>query len=603
MYQIDGLVCCKCILAAKEALSFRLQCKESFLRASELYKFSSNKFIKPSRNIGTSVDSSTQTNLYHFYQCENCAEIFGQKELDVLNQKKKSSFSCRICMEKFTRLINLHKHMLSLHQDPRSIDTCYICDVRFTSCELLKYHLTEHDESEETCEEDLVHKGEEIQELLIESVKSKTGTEGPFNLDNKYDNWEDEQIDSLSNFEENIQDNTHENIKNETDSDDNVLMDLEYVEDNGLELYEDDVHDTASEHQDSSDKSLDQLEVTENSESSDDQDDKKKQKVYAKNQCKVCERRFSRSAHLIRHMKSHNKIRDHKCTHCDKSFSRIDHLRLHMFNHSDTKPFRCEKCGKQFIRGERYRSHIENNKCNVEKSQSSYCHICKRNFSTPNYLRIHMKIHTDTEFVCQECNLEFDQRLEYIKHMRTHNQREFLCPECGMTFRRADYLAVHLRRHQGVRPFQCRYCDKRFPRSTEVKMHERYHTGEKTQVCNICDKRFHRACNLKVHMRIHTGEKPYKCPHCERSFAQTNDLKTHIRRHTGERFKCDLCSASFLYSHFVTKHKRDAHNLDVKVLNPRVEKFLDETKESDNGGQGNVIINDMDIDFKIEPLI
>lgn len=71
-----------------------------------------------------------------------------------------------------------------------------------------------------------------------------------------------------------------------------------------------------------------------------------------------CDRRFSRSDELSRHLRIHTGQRPFPCTICRRAFSRSDHLTTHMRTHTGEKPFACEACGRRFSRSDERTRHM-----------------------------------------------------------------------------------------------------------------------------------------------------------------------------------------------------------------------------------------------------
>lgn len=70
-----------------------------------------------------------------------------------------------------------------------------------------------------------------------------------------------------------------------------------------------------------------------------------------------CERRFSRSDELNRHVRIHTGQKPFQCTICARAFSRSDHLTTHTRTHTGEKPFSCDVCGKRFARSDERKRH------------------------------------------------------------------------------------------------------------------------------------------------------------------------------------------------------------------------------------------------------
>ncbi|XP_026467976.1 putative zinc finger protein 833 [Ctenocephalides felis] len=186
---------------------------------------------------------------------------------------------------------------------------------------------------------------------------------------------------------------------------------------------------------------------------------------------------FATKHNLNRHEIIHSGERPHECKICNKRFSRSSSLRQHSLIHTGERPHICELCNKKFNK----KSNLNQHKLVHTGEQPYECKICYRRFSQSHSLKQHSLIHT--------------------------GERPHECKICKKTFLQYGSLKYHLSVHTEERPHECKICNKRFTQINSLKLHSSVHSEERPYECETCNKTFKTKPVLIQHeKRIHTRE-------------------------------------------------------------------------------------------------
>ena len=132
---------------------------------------------------------------------------------------------------------------------------------------------------------------------------------------------------------------------------------------------------------------------------------------------------FDKKSQFISHMDDHefaatNPYRHRlQCNVCDKIFSESGKLKRHMLTHSTKKNHKCEICGKGFIERHKLVRHMLSH----TGKRDHQCPECERSFTLKHNLTIHMRIHENLRpYQCLVCKRTFIQKIVLQRHLRIH---------------------------------------------------------------------------------------------------------------------------------------------------------------------------------------
>ncbi|GAB0098899.1 hypothetical protein DMENIID0001_147060 [Sergentomyia squamirostris] len=260
--------------------------------------------------------------------------------------------------------------------------------------------------------------------------------------------------------------------------------------------------------------------------------------------CGTCDSSFRSMTTLARHMKSHmeftsverdepiekiskrkveDHLRIHKCNHCEKSFTRTCDLHRHM---NQTHGIKVKRIKSQGIKPKRIKSQgIKPKRIKIEKSQPKdvginyQCGICGRSYLHNCHLRHHIrKVHSNGQdtpqppYKCEICGKGYFGKCDYTLHMWLHanpGQKPYNCAECGKGFTRRENLVTHFSIHRGEQKFECSLCGRKFNRKMNRDVHfKSFHDPTTSRVqramieCHVCGKFIQRR-GMRLHMKSH----------------------------------------------------------------------------------------------------
>lgn len=340
--------------------------------------------------------------------------------------------------------------------------------------------------------------------------------------------------------------------------------------------------------------------------------------------CKVCKKTFINECFKIDHMRTHISLEPYECKICGIRYKSKSSMIKHNLKHSDHKSI-CEVCGAGFLDLSSLQNHritqhemsltesgmsdvcinvkigeekdfvvinpsikdiqkvvVDGDKVNeefIDVTEANDCQVKQEVIhvtDTDGYVKSEVMPATDFDdlhvknekmevteiegFSVEVGESPCSNTVSIIKVKNeieqpadsndTSNRDSDICLGSGSEFRSLDM----------AEPIKDELSEKNY--ATYVNS-----IGRKIWVCKVCDKPFLQSSNLHSHMRMHTGERPFKCNVCPQAFRQITHLKDHMSRHTGMKpYKCGECGSFFSQRSAVTRHIKNLHNENAKVI-------------------------------------
>ncbi|KAL8184378.1 UNVERIFIED_CONTAM: hypothetical protein K2H54_015487 [Gekko kuhli] len=169
-------------------------------------------------------------------------------------------------------------------------------------------------------------------------------------------------------------------------------------------------------------------------------------------------------------------VRSYRCPECDREFSNSSNMQKHLLVHRGERPYGCHVCGKSFA----HPSNLTKHQVAHTGERNHPCPLCPKAFFVKNHLDAHMRRHQGVRpFPCLECPSTFCSRVDLLYHMKIHVERKghrtpLQCPDCDKTFLGPMLLRRHRKRHRNL---VCEDCGEVFAFKFKYKFHRSLHAS------------------------------------------------------------------------------------------------------------------------------
>jgi len=253
--------------------------------------------------------------------------------------------------------------------------------------------------------------------------------------------------------------------------------------------------------------------------------------------CTVCGKFFFAAKDMRRHIRSfHTTLRmNPKCKFCAKTFESTNVADEHERLHSLQTPFDCVLCQRSFTTSNDLHRHVlSTHETLVFKCPHAGCE--HEAFDTKPKLawhrwKKHVVTETEGSHPCPHCPFRGHNPSSLKFHMFAHaKEKVFQCPVegCERSFAWKHQRELHVRKVHKIGPevtelFKCKVCARAFDSKCRLKNHEIYHGDQREFMCELCSATFKIQRDLKRHMKLHAKESaggggtPLKVPRVRKS--------------------------------------------------------------------------------------
>ncbi|XP_053663199.1 zinc finger protein 780A-like [Anopheles marshallii] len=185
--------------------------------------------------------------------------------------------------------------------------------------------------------------------------------------------------------------------------------------------------------------------------------------------CEICYKTYTTKQGVIAHQMKRRNLA-YQCSFCGILYGSKFELGHHENKHTN-RTFDCNVCGRKFFKLNALNRHKE--AIHFEQELKHTCSICGASVKTIEYLRVHMKLHSDEEpFSCNLCGARFKLYRYLSWHMKIHSGLH-KCEECAISFKSPSELRDHMQRHIGSKDVHCTMCRSRFYTKKHLQKHMR----------------------------------------------------------------------------------------------------------------------------------
>ncbi|XP_045113922.1 uncharacterized protein LOC123506110 isoform X2 [Portunus trituberculatus] len=259
------------------------------------------------------------------------------------------------------------------------------------------------------------------------------------------------------------------------------------------------------------------------------------------------------------------------------------------------KTHSCNICGLVFSTQKKFDQHFNHMHLGIAPWHGEHtCDDCGKVFTQKISLNVHrmFKHGAPRRYQCSQCVYEAPTK-EYLKrHMKVHtNERQFVCPHCHKGLKTAESYRNHLVIHTNKGRFVCQVCQKAYNHKGAYQDHIRTHCEFRDYACDYCGAAFKAYKHVARHIRaVHLNDKRFICDVCGAQHMTGFNLKAHVKKHgdlssLSYAYQCSMCEAKFRGPDGRAVHMKVVHTTPSTPANPKNPEAVESGNKGSEAGR------------------
>lgn len=268
--------------------------------------------------------------------------------------------------------------------------------------------------------------------------------------------------------------------------------------------------------------------ITENDDADDDEDIRivrQAKKINGRYQCEMCEKTLADRKTFLLHVRLHLQKKLKRCVQCNRGFTKTNHLNRHMVVHS--KSFACHHCLKVFETKQQRKDHVAGDHCFASVKSKTSMITRSKSEKTEDRGKSECgepaakvsKIESDQTNACKLCNEAFATPEARIQHLQSvHNKTDLSVSDLTKTDVDDEFSETEVDFEEDDSEDADDDLDETEKKSETKRRKPTPFSEEELRLLNDAkeiDGRF-------------------QCSLCYRTLADRKSLKNHIRNHVGK---------------------------------------------------------------------